>query len=67
MININLCKTIYKYIVYHSILYYIIVYHMPSLYKKNTTLDERKIKSQKLKELYPNRIPVIVEMSFSSK
>ena len=39
---------------------------MSSSYKKNTTLDERKIKSQKLKELYPNRIPVIVEMSPSS-
>jgi GABA(A) receptor-associated protein len=39
---------------------------MPSSYKKNTTLDERKIKSQKLKELYPNRIPVIVEMSPNS-
>jgi GABA(A) receptor-associated protein len=39
---------------------------MPSLYKKNTSLDERKLKSQKLKELYPNRIPVIVEMSSSS-
>ena len=39
---------------------------MPSLYKKNTPLEERKIKSHKLKELYPNRIPVIVEMSSSS-
>ena len=36
------------------------------MYKKNTPLEERKIKSQKLKELYPNRIPVIVEMSSSS-
>jgi GABA(A) receptor-associated protein len=39
---------------------------MPSLYKKNTTIEERKLKSQKLKELYLNRIPVIVEMSPSS-
>jgi GABA(A) receptor-associated protein len=39
---------------------------MPSTYKKNTPFEERKIKSQKLKELYPNRIPVIVEMSSSS-
>ena len=39
---------------------------MPSLYKKNTTTEERKIKSQKLKELYPNRVPVIAEMSSSS-
>jgi GABA(A) receptor-associated protein len=39
---------------------------MPSLYKKNTSFEERKIKSQKLKELYPNRIPIIVEMSSSS-
>ena len=39
---------------------------MPSLYKKNTILEERKIKSQKLKEIYPNRVPVIVEMSCSS-
>ena len=39
---------------------------MPSLYKNSTSLDERKIKSQKLKELYPKRVPVIVEMSSSS-
>ena len=39
---------------------------MQSLYKKNTTIEERKLKSQKLKELYINRIPVIVEMSPSS-
>jgi GABA(A) receptor-associated protein len=53
---------------------YIVIYYptatiftiMPSAYKKNTPLEERKIKSQKLKELYPNRIPVIVEMSSSS-
>ncbi len=36
------------------------------MFKKNTPLEERKIKSKKLKELYPNRIPVIVEMSSSS-
>jgi GABA(A) receptor-associated protein len=39
---------------------------MPSMYKKNTPLEERKLKSTKLKELYPHRIPVIVEMSSNS-
>ena len=39
---------------------------MPSTYKKNTPIDERKQKSSKMILLYPNRIPVIVEMSTSS-
>jgi GABA(A) receptor-associated protein len=39
---------------------------MPSTYKKNTPLDERKQKSAKMLSMYPNRIPVIVEMSTSS-
>jgi GABA(A) receptor-associated protein len=37
-----------------------------SKYKKNTTLEERLIKSSKMIALYPDRIPVIVEMSPSS-
>ena len=37
-----------------------------SKYKKNTTLQERFIKSSKMISLYPDRIPVIVEMSPSS-
>ena len=39
---------------------------MPSTYKKNTPLEERKQKSEKMLSMYPNRIPVIVEMSTSS-
>jgi GABA(A) receptor-associated protein len=39
---------------------------MPSTYKKNTPLNERKQKSAKMLSMYPNRIPVIVEMSISS-
>ena len=39
---------------------------MPSTYKKNTPLEERKQKSKKMLSMYPNRIPVIVEMSTSS-
>jgi GABA(A) receptor-associated protein len=39
---------------------------MPSTYKKNTPLEERKQKSKKMLAMYPNRIPVIVEMSTSS-
>ena len=39
---------------------------MPSMYKKITPLDERKQKSSKMITLYPNRIPIIVEMSSSS-
>ena len=37
-----------------------------SKYKKNTTLEERLVKSSKMISLYPDRIPVIVEMSPSS-
>ena len=39
---------------------------MPSTYKKNTPLEDRKQKSAKMLTMYPNRIPVIVEMSTSS-
>jgi GABA(A) receptor-associated protein len=42
---------------------------MPTItsnYKKTTPLEERKIKSSKMTSLYPDRIPVIVEMSPSS-
>jgi GABA(A) receptor-associated protein len=37
-----------------------------SNYKKSTPLEERKKKSFKMTSLYPDRIPVIVEMSPSS-
>ena len=37
-----------------------------SNYKKSTPLEERKKKSFKMISLYPDRIPVIVEMSPSS-
>jgi GABA(A) receptor-associated protein len=37
-----------------------------SKYKKNTTFEERLLKSSKMISLYPDRIPVIVEMSPSS-
>lgn len=37
-----------------------------SNYKKTTTLEERKQKSSRMVSLYPDRIPVIVEMSSSS-
>jgi GABA(A) receptor-associated protein len=39
---------------------------MPSTYKKTTTTEERMLKSYKMKSLYPDRIPVIIEMSPSS-
>ena len=39
---------------------------MPSTYKKNTSLEERKLKSAKMISMYPNRVPVIVEMSNTS-
>lgn len=42
---------------------------MPTItsnYKKTTPLEERKQKSCKMTTLYPDRIPVIVEMSPSS-
>jgi GABA(A) receptor-associated protein len=39
---------------------------MPSTYKKNSTLEERKLKSYKMQTMYPDRIPVIIEMSPSS-
>ena len=39
---------------------------MPSTYKKNTTVEERMLKSYKMKTMYPDRIPVIIEMSPSS-
>jgi GABA(A) receptor-associated protein len=37
-----------------------------SNYKKSTPLEERKKKSFKMTSLYPDRVPVIVEMSSSS-
>ena len=37
-----------------------------SNYKKTTPLEERKQKSSKMTTLYPDRVPVIVEMSPSS-
>ena len=37
-----------------------------SNYKKSTPLEERKKKSFKMTSLYPDRVPVIVEMSPSS-
>lgn len=37
-----------------------------SNYKKTTPLEERKQKSSKMTTLYPDRIPIIVEMSPSS-
>lgn len=37
-----------------------------SAYKKTTTFEERLQKSTKMTTLYPDRIPVIVEMSSSS-
>ena len=37
-----------------------------SNYKKTTLLEERKQKSSKMTTLYPDRVPVIVEMSPSS-
>lgn len=37
-----------------------------STYKKNTKYEERLQKSNKMKSLYPDRIPVIIEMSASS-
>jgi GABA(A) receptor-associated protein len=41
---------------------------MPAIpnYKKITPLEERKQKSAKMTTLYPDRVPVIVEMSPSS-
>ena len=42
---------------------------MPSTtpnYKKTTSLEERKQKSYKMTVSYPDRIPVIIEMSSSS-
>jgi len=35
-------------------------------YKKSTTFDERKLKASAMKNAYPDRIPVIVEMNSSS-
>ena len=35
-------------------------------YKKSTTFDERKQKANAMKNAYPDRIPVIVEMNSSS-
>ena len=37
-----------------------------SNYKKSTPLEERKKKSFKMTSLYPDRVPVIIEMSPSS-
>lgn len=37
-----------------------------SNYKKTTSLEDRKQKSSRMISLYPDRIPVIVEMSSSS-
>ena len=39
---------------------------MPSNFKKNTSYEERLQKSNKMLSLYPDRIPVIVEMATSS-
>lgn len=39
---------------------------MPSTYKKNTTLEERRLKSHKMITMYPDRLPIIIEMSPSS-
>jgi GABA(A) receptor-associated protein len=37
-----------------------------SNYKKTTPLEERKQKSSKMTTLYPDRVPIIIEMSPSS-